>query len=166
MNLHTSVPHQFSCKEIYSMRAQEVQPSSSSSLSHCGMMFWRAAKSSCANSWEKQGLREAELQQCFAQFSSVTKDKPSKVQGHEPIGPGGQHVLGPEQNDNKVQLGLKFNTQNEGNMVLNKNNWQSYTFPPSPLSCHVLAASAPSCFAHKGSQLFVLLCRGIFCSSD
>lgn len=76
------------------MRAQEVQPSSSFSLSHCGLVFWRAAKSSCANDGENHGFREAELQQCFlhSSASSVPKDKPSKVQGHEPIGLGGQNV--------------------------------------------------------------------------
>lgn len=40
----------------------------------------------------------------FAQLSfqgTVTKDKHSKVQGHEPIGLCGQHVLGPVKNDNK-----------------------------------------------------------------
>lgn len=101
----------------------------------------------------------------FAQFSFLC----AQGQTLQSAGPRTRRPRWPKravQNDNKVQLGLKFNTQNEGNMVLNKNNWQSYTFPPSPLSCHVLAALAPSCFAYKGSQLFVLLCRGVFCSSD
>lgn len=140
MNLHTSIPRQFSWKEIYSTRAQEVQLClvTSCSASHTGLSSWRAAKSSCANNWENHGLREAELQQCFAQFSfqaADTKDKHSKVQGHEPT-----RAESSKKNDNKVQLslGLKFNTQNQGNTALNKNNWQSYTFPlqvPSGVTC-------------------------------
>lgn len=159
MNL--SIPRQFSCKEIYSTRAQEVQLClvTSCSASHAGLSSWRAAKSSCANNWENHGLGEAELQQRFAQFGSQaadTKDKHSKVQGHEPTRAGAR-----KKNDNKVQLslGLKFNTQNQGNTGLNKNNWQSYTFPlqvPSGVTrcrcCHRAARlteahSFLSCFA-------------------
>lgn len=71
---------------------------------------------------------------------------------------------------NKVQLsaGLKFNTQNEGNMALNRNNWHSHTFPhkvPSGVTHPVSAATELLCL-QKVTAFFVLLCGGIFCSSD